>query len=117
MPTTRQFKIATQISRVLAQACQQTLNDPRLARIVIKETRVSKDFSYAIVFFSSLNHADSEETLLKALKKATPLLRHLIATQMKLRIVPKLDFRYDEVEAEAQHIDELLRKALNPDEA
>ncbi len=110
MVSTRQYKIASEITRVLAQTCLLKVSDERLKQIRVKETRMSKDFSQAIVYVGVAGCEDQSDALshMKALKKAVPFLRKVISTELSLRIVPRLDFRYDVVEKHAQDIDKLL---------
>ncbi len=109
-PSTRQYKVSTEITRVLSQACLQKASDPRLKNIVIKETRISKDLSFAVVYVGVMGCLDqqSAQPVLDALEKANAFFRKIINEEMQLRITPKLDFRFDEIDSEVARIEQLL---------
>lgn len=77
--------------------------------ITISEVRVAPDMKNATAYFMPLA-GQNKERLLKALKDAAPLIRHLVSKRVKLRYTPKLHFSLDESFEVAQKIDNLLKK-------
>ena len=111
MVSIRQQKIANELVRFLSNSCVQAANK-LLHSVQILEVRLSQDLSYALIYVSCNGCQTREQAkpYLEALRKATPYLRRMIAKNIPLRIVPKLDFRFDTSEQYAQHIDNLLQK-------
>jgi ribosome-binding factor A len=95
VPSKRTQRVAELIQRRLAQVIQRECKDPRLpAWITISAVEVSPDFSFAKVYFTVLN-ADPLETL-TALNAVSSFLRAQLAKSLTIRIVPQLQFAYDE---------------------
>lgn len=91
----RTDRIAEMIQRKLAQIIQQEIKDPRMpALITISAVKVSKDLSYAKVYFTVFN-SNAEETA-TILNTAASYLRTILARSLTLRTVPQLHFIYDE---------------------
>lgn len=87
------------------------IRDPRLAGlpVTVTEVRVSPDLRNATVFVVPLGGSGDGETLIEALGKATPFLRHRVAQAVTLKYVPKLTFKIDVSFDEASRIDDLLK--------
>lgn len=137
-PSQRQLRVGEEIRHTLAWIIERgDFRDPDLlARaITITEVRVSPDMRNATVYCVLLGgdigpdadaDADTDgvetETVIKALNRAQPFLRHQVAERMHLRTVPALVFVADASFDEAGHIDALLhsprvaRDLLAPDE-
>jgi ribosome-binding factor A len=105
----RSDRVADLLLEVLAELLRREIRDPRLQSVNLTGVRVSKDLRHAKVFFS-LFGADADKTeALAGLKSAAGFIRSKAGKQLNLRFVPEIEFVYDETEAEAQHIEELLK--------
>jgi ribosome-binding factor A len=109
-PSQRQLRVAEEIRYALAMAMERgDIHDPVLAAtpVTFTEVRVSPDLKNATAFITPLGGGDATEVL-KALKRATPFLRHEVARKVTMKYVPKLSFQPDTSFDEFRHIDELL---------
>ncbi len=79
------------------------------ASITVSEVRVSPDLKNATAFVMPLA-GKNKESLLEALKKSSPELRHLVSKRVKLRHVPRISFALDDSYDEAERISNLLNK-------
>lgn len=127
-------RVADQIQRELATLIQLEINDPRVGMVSVTAVDISKDLSYANVFVTVLNTlagSDSPaasqgekgkldkleiEENLRALNKAAGYLRTLLAKRLKLRAVPKLQFRYDASVERGQFLSSLIDDAIAADQ-
>jgi len=133
--TSRGQKVADLIQRELATLIQMEIRDPRIGMVSITGVDVSRDLAYAKVYVTVLNtlndggevnhstlsepgELDQLETAenLKALEKASGYLRTLLAKRLKLRAVPKLQFRYDSSIERGHRLSELIDKAIASDQ-
>ena len=69
----RAKRIAQQIQQTLSELIRRELRDPRLGMVTLTEVRVSKDLSYAKVYFSVLGAQPQQAQ--EILEAASPLLR------------------------------------------
>jgi ribosome-binding factor A len=114
--TTRQQKFARLIQKELSDVFQR---DKRgileNAFITIAEVRVSPDLGVAKVYISMMLAKDKQAILDKINSRKREIRKALgdkIAKQV--RIIPELIFFIDEVEEEAQRMDQLLGKLTIP---
>lgn len=86
------------------------MNDPRVELVSITEVEVSADLKYARIYFSRLGSDDERADTLKALRRATPYLRRLLAPRLTLRSVPEIEFRLDGSLAYGERVQRLLNQ-------
>jgi len=103
-------RVADQIQKDLAIAVQRELKDPRLGMVTISDVEVSKDFSYADVFFTVFPEDRAEQTAL-LLSNSSAFLRKWLGRAMKTRTTPKLRFHFDDSLVTGSRIDRALRES------
>ncbi len=94
----RTSRIGDQLQKELASLIQFEVKDPRLGMVTINEVRVAKDLGYADIYYTVLGLDDNAERLAEnqtALDSAKSFLRHRLAKEVKLRVMPHLRFHYD----------------------
>lgn len=110
MSTIRQERVTELLFEELSIMVANELDDPKLSMVSVISVQVSRDLRNAKVF---VNHQDEETTrreVLKGLVRATPYLRGQLAVRCGLRMVPELNFYYDDTPEKAARVDELLRQ-------
>ena len=110
-------RIGDEIQRVIGNLLIAEVNDPRLKFLQITGVEVSRDLSYAKIFYSSSEENVDLAEVKQALLKASGFFRKRIADEIDLRIVPKLNFVHDNSIAQGQHISSLINAALAKDGA
>ncbi|MEQ8369327.1 MAG: 30S ribosome-binding factor RbfA [Alphaproteobacteria bacterium] len=110
----RQLRVGEEIRHLLARVFDRgELADPEVRdkSITVTEVRVSPDLRRATAYVSQLGVGGgaASDTLMAALKRSAPAIRHLIGRGLTLRNVPEVVFQADTVLDEAQHIETLLR--------
>jgi ribosome-binding factor A len=113
----RSRRIADQIQRELSDIIRLELKDPRVGMITIIDVEVSHDQSHARVFFTSLGDPTSVADTTRGLQHAAGFLRSELAHRMKLRVVPQLQFKYDESVERGMRLSSLIDAAVADDAA
>ena len=112
-PRTR--RVGEQIRRDLAELIRDELRDPRLALISMTTVEVSRDLAYARIYVTSMGDPAERAERVAELNRAAPLLRRELGRRMRIRIVPKLEFRYDEVVERGARLSALIDAAVAAD--
>ncbi len=104
-------RLASLIQRELAPIVNQEIKDKSFGYINLTEVKVTKDLSYANVYYTILS---DEEEVLKRAKKAIEDVKATIRMELAKKIrnvrkIPDLVFKYDEALAYGNHIDQLLK--------
>ncbi len=115
----RTERIADQIQRDLAMLLQREIKDPRVGLPTISGVKVSKDLAYADVYitFMAINEPDKVKQALAVLENASGMLRSLLSKSIKLRVMPRLRFHYDETIVEGPRISALINAAVAEDKS
>lgn len=112
---TRTDRIAEQIQREVAQMLRLDVKDPRVRMITLTGVEVTKDYSHAKVFYTSLDGIS--DTVQQGLEHASGYLRSQLAHSMKLRITPQLHFVYDPSIERGAHLSQLIDQAVASDKS
>jgi ribosome-binding factor A len=116
MSSTRQLKYSKLIQKELSEIFQQ---DKRgildNAFVTIADVRMSPDLSVAKVYISMLLAKEKEKTLEKINTRKSEI-RKALGNKIgkQVRIIPELIFYKDDVEENAQHLDELIKNLHIP---
>ncbi|PPI87934.1 ribosome-binding factor A [Candidatus Pantoea edessiphila] len=110
----RSLRISQEIQKEITIILQRKINDPRLnMMITVSSVEVSRDLSYAkvfVTFFKEKQNLHTIENGLKALKSSCGYIRSLLSKNMKLRIIPLLNFFYDSSIKNGEYICNLIDK-------
>ena len=109
----RMRRVNSIIWEVLADEVHH-LSDPRLGLVTITGVDTSPDLRRAVVFYSVADLARLEEVG-DGLNSAAGRLQGRLASQVRLKYTPRLDFQPDQGVLGGQRIERLLRKAANRD--
>lgn len=102
-------KISSDLNRAISEILFDSARDELLKTITITGSKVSKDLSYAKVYFTSLSDL-SKEQLEKEMKEAAPFIRSEVAERLDMRHTPILDFVYDESIEYANKIETIIKE-------
>jgi ribosome-binding factor A len=111
----RSRRIAEQIQRELSDVIRLELKDPRVGMLTITDVEVSQDYSHAKVFFTTLGDAAKVGETVAGLARAAGFLRSQLAHRLKLRIVPQLQFKFDESVERGMRLSRLIDEAVATD--
>ncbi len=89
-----------------------------MAMISITEVRVSRDLAQGKVYVTFLGDDEkARNEVVAELNSAAGFLRGELGRHMRIRTVPRLQFRYDESVERGAHLDALITGALAEDRA
>ena len=118
MTSPRVRKIADRIQVIVAQMLERRVKDPRLGFVTVTDVRVSGDSQQASIFYTVMSDDPAELTATAAaLESAKGLIRSEVAKQLAMRHAPSLEFIHDALPETARHLDEVLARAKEQDEA
>ena len=98
--------------RTLNEVLRFETKDPRLELVSLTAVDLSRDLSYAQVYFSLLDPNGDPAPVLEALQRASGFLRGRLGREIKIRHVPELRFKHDDSAAEGQRLSDLIEKAI-----
>jgi ribosome-binding factor A len=108
MPTARMRRVNEVIREVLGAAIATDLKDPRIGFVTITSVETSPDLRHSRVFVSVLGTPEEREATLDGLRSAHGVLQSKIASEMRIKRTPTLDFHYDDTIDQGMRITELL---------
>ncbi|MBU0498467.1 MAG: 30S ribosome-binding factor RbfA [Gammaproteobacteria bacterium] len=111
---TRSDRVGRQMQRELADLLRSAVKDPRLGAVTVQEVRVSRDLSYAKVYFTLFDDSDRKEQT-RLLNESASFLRREIGHRMKLRVTPELRFQFDDSVEQGARLTDLIQKAVADD--
>ena len=107
-------RIADLIQHELAKLIQTEIKDPRIGMVTITEVKVSRDLSFADVYFTMLGEQD-HKVAEKSLTNASGFLRSELARIMTARTTPRLRFHYDNSVENGARMSKAIADALERD--
>ena len=115
-PTQRQLRVGEEIRHSIAWALERgEVRDHAIVgvAITVTEVRISPDLKNATAFVTPLGGGDKEavEAVIDGLNRAAPFFRRMIAKQLELRAVPRINFIPDVSFDKASEMDALMRRA------
>lgn len=106
---TRPSRVQEEFREILAEEIPR-LKDPRVGFVTVTGVKVTGDLRRAIVYYTTLGDERERRATAAGLRSAVPHLRQVIGHQVRMKVLPTLEFREDEVQRTAERVDELLRK-------
>ena len=107
MPSHKIERIESDILKYLSNIIFLETDDELLKTITLTAVDVSKDLSYAKVYFTSISDMTHKE-LEKEVNEASPFLRGKLAKVIEIRNIPELKFVYDESIEYASKIEKII---------
>lgn len=107
----RTQQIGEEIQRILGEAIQYELKDPRVGFATVVGVDVSGDLQHAKVRISVMGDDTQRQETMEGLARARGFLRRRIAQELRhLRMVPDIHFSLDTSLDYSLHIDDVLRE-------
>jgi ribosome-binding factor A len=114
MTTARMRRVDEAIRQVIGDAVAGDLKDPRVGFVTVTDVRTSADLRHARVYVSVLGESGSpseqpqREASLEGLRSAHGFLQSRIASELRLKRTPTLDFVYDDTTDRAMRVEALI---------
>jgi ribosome-binding factor A len=110
MPSERIRRVNEAVREVLSEAITTELKDPRVGFVTVTAVDTSADLRHARVFVSVLGDEKQREDSLAGLSSAHGYLQFRVASLLRLKHTPTLQFQYDPSVERVVRINELLRE-------
>lgn len=102
------------IRQVIGDAVAGDLKDPRVGFVTVTDVRTSPDLRHARIYVSVLGEGgrssdeQAREASLEGLRSAHGFLQGRLASELRLKRTPALEFSYDDTTDRALRVEELL---------
>ncbi len=114
MVTYRIDRITKEFLRAISEILQVRIKKDNVRDAILTKVSTSKDLSFAKVFYTLID-MDRKDEIQKALDSTAGQIRSMLGKDMHLRTIPELHFVYDDSEAKARAMEELLDKVAAMD--
>lgn len=95
MATSRHVRVAEEIKREVSAIVANEVKDPRLGMLSITDVDVSRDLSFAKIYFSLLGSEEERANTLEGLDRAKGFIRSELAKRIRVRHIPEISFHFD----------------------
>ncbi|HHM05168.1 MAG TPA: 30S ribosome-binding factor RbfA [Gammaproteobacteria bacterium] len=114
----RAERLGGQIQKELAVLLQSGIRDPRLRFVTVSHVSLSRDLAHAKVYVSMLAQSGEVNEVVRALNHAAAYLRRQLGRRIVTRIVPDLQFIYDDSMEQGNRVAALIEglKAGQPND-
>ncbi len=102
-------RLSEEIKREVSSIISKEVKDPRLGMISITDVHVSRDLSWAKVYYSQLGDDEERRATLEGLNKAKGFVRTELAKRLRVRHTPEIIFQFDPSLEQGAKMDALLR--------
>jgi ribosome-binding factor A len=104
----RSDRVGDLLLEVISELLVKEVSDPRIGAVALTGADVSPDLRHAKIFFNLLTGSADKSEATKGLKSAAGFIRGRAGKALKLRVVPTIEFIYDDTAERARRIEELL---------
>jgi ribosome-binding factor A len=104
----RMRRVDEAIREVLSDAVGHDLKDPRIGFVTVTDVKTSPDLSRSKVYVTVLGNQEERDIALAGLQSARGVLQRRVASELRMKRTPTLDFIYDVTTDRAMRMEELL---------
>lgn len=100
-------RISAEVMRIVSEIIANEARDELLKKVTITGCEVTKDLSFAKIYFTFLGEMDKEQITFE-MNEAAPFIRRELSEKIELRHTPQLKFVYDESIEYGQKIENII---------
>jgi ribosome-binding factor A len=104
----RMRRVNEAVREVVSARIAEGLRDPRIGFVTVTSVDTSPDLRQARVYVSVLGDAEERDATMAGLESAHGVLQQAVATELRLKHTPTLQFVFDESIERGMRISELL---------
>ena len=108
-------RVSARIRQRVAHCLQFELNDPRAGMATVTEVRLSADMRNATILWTISEDKDRSKTK-HMLEGATGFVRKQLGRVLETRVIPALQWEYDDRIAKAAEMERLIEQAVSRDQ-
>lgn len=105
----RPSRVSEEFREILAEEIPR-LKDPRVGFVTVLGVKVTPDLRRARVFYTSMGDDRARRATAAALRSARGHLRRLIGDQVRMKVLPELEFEEDDTFETADRIEQLFER-------
>ncbi len=110
MTADRMRRVDEAVREVLSDAITREMKDPRVGFVTVTAVDTSPDLRHARVYVSVLGDAGVRRRSLAALQSAHGFLQRRVASELRIKHTPTLDFLFDDTAERAERVSKLLEE-------
>jgi ribosome-binding factor A len=104
----RMRRVDEAVREVLSDAITKRVKDPRVGFVTVTAVETASDLRHARVFVSVLGEDAVRRRSMAGLQSAHGVLQRVVASQLRLKHTPELEFVYDDTADRAERVTRLL---------
>jgi ribosome-binding factor A len=108
MSASRMRRVDEAVRAVLGDVIAQELKDPRVGFVTVTAVKTSPDLRHARVYVSVLGDEQTRAASLAGLSSAHGFLQRRVASELRLKHTPTLEFAYDDTVERGMRVTQLL---------
>ena len=108
MTADRMRRVDEAVREVLSDAISNQVKDPRVGFVTVTAVETAPDLRRARVFVSVLGEQGVRKRSLDGLRSAHGVLQRAVASELRLKHTPALEFVYDDTAERGMRISELI---------
>ncbi len=105
----RPTRVSEEFREILAEEIPR-LKDPRIGFVTVTHVTVTPDLRRARVFYTALGDEGDRRATAAGLRSARAHLRQVVGSQIRMKVLPDLEFEEDDTIETADRIDRLLEE-------
>ena len=109
LPYKRSQRVSDLLRQEIAEIIMRKVKDPRLGFVTVTGVDLSDDLKSARVYISCLKEEEKEATL-DILNSAKSFIRSEVGRRIRMKVLPSIEFRFDESLRYGDRIDKLLKE-------
>ncbi|MBM3321971.1 30S ribosome-binding factor RbfA [candidate division WOR-3 bacterium] len=104
----RDKRVADAVKETVAEIVLNEVADPGIGFVTVTRCHVTRDLRVATVYFSAMGDEKQQEKSFAHLEHARGYVRRRLGERVRLRYLPELRFRRDDVLAQEMRISEII---------
>ncbi len=112
MSSDRMRRVDEAVRQVVGDAVAHDLKDPRVGFVTVTDVKTSPDLRRARVYVSVLGNRKERQASLAGLASAHGFLQRRVASELRLKNTPELDFVLDETSENAFRLERLIEREV-----
>lgn len=112
---TRPSRVSEEIREILAEEIPR-LKDPRVGFVTVTYVKVSPDLRLARVFYTAMGNDRVRKATAAGLRSARSHLRQVVGREVRMKVLPDLEFEEDQTIERADRIEALIRRLHEGDD-
>ncbi len=108
----RNKRVEDVIHKAIANAIRQDFKDPRVGMVTVMSVALTKDLKSARIYVSVLEEEKVKETL-AILNGAIGFFRSCLANALRLRVVPRIQFVFDDSVIRGNRMETLIASCVS----